>query len=69
LKLLHVSVHLEQVSGFPVAVIKEWHALRQMPGEADPAEALALLNETKKFLLGGKLICKDADLAAWGGNG
>jgi NitT/TauT family transport system substrate-binding protein/sulfonate transport system substrate-binding protein len=64
----YYAFHAE-VSGFPVAVIKESHALRQMPEEAYPAEALALLNETKKFLLGESLIRKDVDLAAWSGNG
>jgi len=60
----YYAFHAE-VSGFPLAAIKESHPLSQFPDVAYPAEGLKLLEDVKSFLLAENLIRQDVNLAQW----
>jgi sulfonate transport system substrate-binding protein len=56
-----------EVSGFPIAVLKTSHPISQFAEVPYPAEGIALLNGTRKFLLAENSIREDVDLAQWRG--
>ena len=53
------------VSGYPIAAIKASRPLSHLRDEPYPADAIALLNQAKQFLLTENLIGRDFDLSQW----
>lgn len=60
----YYAFHAE-VSGFPVAAVRDSYPLSHFPDQAYPAEGLKLIEEVKRFLLAENLIRRDFDLAQW----